>query len=316
MPYWNSFAGTATRALFLVLSSTFAFADDLAVEVVNASVPTLCAEKDNVTLNMMSGEVRRFTVEAVHPAYMGTIVVDRAAPDFKHCAMGGDPAFKFEARRVTVFESAEWQLVGHTFPSFWRSAQVPVRAGNRVETGLHLIQLWKRFQERAEEVLVLYPADGYWRARPLPPAHLRWSAYGSSFLIGPIEAEARPFVDISEVTFDPTTRTFRLSFRRGGTASLHVDALDQEHIVLDVGLAAAIAPERPLAALRSMFVTDTNADVAQVGWRTKGSEAWQQAPIMGFKRASAVELWAGRSVLSRHNTSAPDMIFRDFTATR
>jgi len=47
---------------------------------------------------------------------------------------------------------------------------VPVRVGSRVESGLHIIQLWKRFQERAEEVLVFYTADGYWRARPLPPA--------------------------------------------------------------------------------------------------------------------------------------------------
>ena len=31
-----------------------------------------------------------------------------------------------------------------------------------------------------------------------------------------------------------------------------------------------------------------------------------------FKRASAVEVWAGRVVPSRHNTSAPDMILRDF----
>ena len=289
----------AAHALFVVLLGAPAVAaDDLAVEVVNASEPTLCAEKDNVTLNLMSGDVRRFTVEAVHPAYMGTLLVDRAAPDFRHCAMGSDPAFKFEPRR------------------FWRGAQVPVRAGNRVENGLHLIQLWKRFQERAEEVLVLYPADAYWRARPLPPAHLRWSAYGSSFLIGPIEAEGRPFVDISEVAFDPATRTFRLSFRRGGTATLRVDALDQEHIVLDIGLAATIAPERPFAALRSMFVTETNADTAQVAWRPKGSEAWQQAPIMSFKRAGTVELWAGRSVPSRHNTSAPDMVFREFSGAR
>ena len=33
---------------------------------------------------------------------------------------------------------------------------------------------------------------------------------------------------------------------------------------------------------------------------------------MDFQRASAVEVWAGRLVPSRHNTSAPDMVFRDF----
>ncbi len=118
--------------------------DVLAVEMVNESEPTLCAEKDNVYLKLQSGAARRFTVEAVHPAYAGTIVVDRFAPDFAKCDMSNDPVFKSERRQVTIFENAEWRLVGHTFDSFWRPNQVPVRVGNRVENGLHLLQLWTR----------------------------------------------------------------------------------------------------------------------------------------------------------------------------
>jgi hypothetical protein len=302
-------------ALVLLGAPAAKAADALAVDVVNASEPTLCAEKDNVYLKLQSGEARRFTVEAAHPAYMGTIVKDHWAPDFTHCDMTSDPAFKFENRRLTIYETEEWQLVGLTFPSFWRGNQVPVRVGNRVETGFHLLQLWTRYQERAEEVLVLYPADGYWRARPLPPQNLRWSAYGSSFLVGPIETTGRPFVDIKDVAFDPATRSFTLNFVRGGSATLRLDKLDQERIVLDVGLSAPVAAERPFAALRSMFVTEGNADVAQVGWRGKDSPAWTQMPVMYFKATAAAELWAGRNVPSRHNTSAPDMIFRDFTAS-
>jgi hypothetical protein len=289
-------------------------ADMLAVDVVNASEPTRCAEKDNVYLKLQSPEVRRFTVEAVHPAYIGTIVKDQWAPDFTNCDMSADPAFKFEKRRLTIYETEEWQLVGLTFPSFWRPNQVPVRVGNRTETGFHLLQLWTRYQERAEEVLVLYPADGYWRARPLPPQSLRWSAYGSSFLVGPVEVDGRPFVDIKAVEFDPSTRTFTTNFARGGSATLRLDKLDQERIGLDVALSAPVEGTRPFAALRSMFVTDGNADVAQVGWRGKDSPAWTHAPVMHFKSANAAELWAGRTVPSRHNTSAPDMVFRDFSA--
>jgi hypothetical protein len=287
-------------------------AEEIAVGVVNASEPTLCAEVDNVHLKFVSDAVRRFRIEAVHPAYMGTIVADRFAPDFRNCDMSADPVHKAQPRRVTLYESGEWQLVGHVFPSFWRPNQVPVRVGDRTETGLHLLQLWTRFQERAEEVLVLYPADGYWRARPLPPAHLRWSAYGSSFLIGPVETSGRPLVDIREVVFDPEKRSFRLSFARGGSATLTLGTLDQERIALDVTLDPAVGGGQPFAALRSMFVTDVNADVAQVGWRTKGGKSWQQAPVMTFGGASAVEVWAGRSLPSRHNTSAPDMVFGAF----
>ncbi len=289
-------------------------ADAIAVDVINASEPTLCAESDNVYLKLQSGQARRFTVEAVHPAYIGTILVDRWAPDFTNCDMSNDPVYNFQKRRLTIYETENWWLVGLTFPSFWRPNQVPVRVGDRVENGFHLLQLWTWRDGRPDEVLVLYPADGYWRARPMPPVNLRWSAYGSSFLLGPIETSGRPLVDIKDVAFEPETHTFTLNFMRGGSATIRLDKLDQDRLVLDVNLSAPVAADRPFAALRSMFVTEGNADVAQVGWREKGSAAWLKSPVMDFTRASATELWAGRLVPSRHNTSAPDMAFRDFRA--
>jgi hypothetical protein len=290
-------------------------ADALAVDVINESAPTLCAEKDNVYLKLQSGAARRFTVEAVHPAYAGTIVVDRFAPDFTKCDMSNDPVFKSERRQVTIFENADWRLVGHTFDSFWRPNQVPVRVGNRVENGLHLLQLWTARHGGFDEVLVLYPADGYWRARPMPPANLRWSAYGSSFLIGPVETLGRPVVDIKDLAYDPETKTFTLNFVRGGSATLRVESINDDRMILDVSLTESVGAGRPFAALRSMFVSEGNSDVARVGWRTKDSERWLQEPVMDFKRANAAELWTGRLVPSRHNTSAPDMVFRDFSPT-
>jgi len=290
-------------------------ADALAVEIINESEPTLCAEKDNVYLKLQSGAARRFTVEAVHPAYAGTIVVDRFAPDFTKCDMSNDPVFKSERRQVTIFENAEWRLVGHAFDSFWRPNQVPVRVGNRVENGLHLLQLWSSRHGGFDEVLVLYPADGYWRARPKPPANLNWSAYGSSFLIGPVETQGRPLVDIKDIAYDPETKTFTLNFARGGNGTLRVERLDAERMVLDVSLSQSAGAQRPFAALRSMFVSEGNSDVARVGLRAKDSQRWLQEPVMEFMRADAAELWAGRLVPSRHNTSAPDMVFRDFSPT-
>jgi hypothetical protein len=287
-------------------------ADEVAVDVQNASTPTLCAETDNVYVKLTSPEARHFAIEAVHPNYIGTIVVDRAAFDLHNCPeLAAAPIITEKPKRVTIFETPELQLVGLTIPNFWRRNLVPVRVGDRVETGVQLLQLWVRSQDRAEEVLVLYPQDGYWRARPLPPANLKWSAYGTSFLVGPIEHQQRPFVDIKEVVFDPVTKTFRLTFTRGGSATLRVETLDIEHQVLDVTLDAPVN-ELPFAALRSMFVTEINNDVAHLGWRVKGAQNWERTPLMDFKRASAVEVWAGRLVPSRHNTSAPDMVLRDF----
>lgn len=317
----------------LAMTAAAAAAGTAAVAVDNASTPTLCSETDNVDLTLTSPRVDRFTVEAVHPAYAGTIVADRTAPDFRFCDMSGDPVHRAEPREVTLFDSGHLKLVGFAFSSFWRPAAVPVRAGDRVETGLDLLQLHVRSEVGAdgrfdgssgaatagggagtEEVLVLYPPDGYWRARPLSPPQLGFSAYGSSFLIGPVEtAGPRPFVDIADVAVDPATATFRLRFVRGGEAVLALTTVDHDHTVLDVRLQGAVVG-RPFAALRSMFVTETNADVARVGWLAPGGSEFREAPVMRFGHADAVELWAGRRLPSRHNTSAPDMVFRAFTA--
>jgi hypothetical protein len=306
-----AFLATAT----LPLPRPARAAEPLAVDVVNASVPTLCAETDNVYLRFLSAEVRRFKIVVEHPSYAGTIVADRSAPDFRHCDMSGDPVFKAEPRRVTLYETGDVQLVGYTFTSFWHPNTVPVRVGQLVENGLHLLQLFTKYRQRTEEVLVLYPPDGYWRARPLPPPHLGYSAYGSSFLLGPVEPTSRPFVDIREIAFDPAALTFRLALARGGGASLRVEAVDEEHIELAATLDPAVAP-LPFAALRSMFVTETNADTAEATWLSRGARAFATAPVMDFQRASVTEFRAGRRLPSRHNTSAPDMVLRDFSGER
>jgi hypothetical protein len=302
-----------TAVAFALLISPALAADELPVSVENASEPILCAEKDNVYVKFTSPEVKRFSIEAVHPNYIGTIVTDRSAFDLNNCPdLAAAPYITEQPQRHTIFETPDLQLVGLTIPNFWRKTVVPVRVGDKVETRAQLLQLWVRANDRAEEVLVLYPQDGYWRARPLPPANLKWSAYGSSFMVGPIEFDQRPLVDIREVVFDPDTKSFRLQFTRGGSATLRLDNLDTDHQTLEVTLDPPVVADKPFAALRSMFVTEINNDVAQLGWREKGLPAWQRTGIMDFKRASATEVWAGRLVPSRHNTSAPDMVFRDF----
>jgi hypothetical protein len=299
-------------ALLLAFSPAAALAD-LAVEVANASEPVLCAEKDNVTLNLASPEVRRFRIEAIHPAYIGALREDRFAPDFTACPrdLSREKTEVRPPRRVTFYEDVETWLTGYTFTNYWRPHDVPFRVGDRVERGLHVVQLWVRRNERAEEVLVIYPGDGYWRTRPLPPRHLGWSAYGSSFLIGPVETEGRPVVKIAGIEFDPATLTFRLAFAAGGSAVVRVDKLDRERLALEVELGQPIAG-RPFAALRSMYVTETNADVARVAVREPDAKAWREEAIMPFKGASATDIWTGRVVPSRHNTSAPDITFGGF----
>ena len=317
-----------------------AMAGPVGVTVRNESVGATCAETDNVTLKLVSDTVQRFRITARHPAYAGTLMFDRTEPDFDTCDMSGDPVVPAvpaapppaaagtpakpseppappATRRITFYESPDLWLTGYIFPSFWRAATVPVRVGGEVVQGLHMIQVWVRAEGKAEEVLVVYPPDGYWRARPLSPAHLASTAYGSSFLVGPVEQAERPLVRLKEINFAPQTRSFTLYFAGGGKARMQIAKVDRDGIALDVELDGT--PPGPFAALRSMYVTEGNADVARVAWRTQpqaGAKALiGEAPVLGFTDAQDVAmLWAGRLVPSRHNTSAPDFVFDTFAA--
>ena len=310
------FATAALAGLLMAITANplaGASLDGLAVEVVNKSEPVLCAEKDNVSLAFSSDKVRSFRIEAAHPVYLPLVRNDSFPPDWTACDMAGDPSFTPPAppRRQTIYEDLDTWLVAWTFPSFWRPATALVRVGDRVERHIHMLQVWVRRPNGGEEILVLYPPDGYWRTRPLSPPGLAPTAFGSSFLIGPIEEADRPIVRIKEIAFEPSTRTFTLSFEKGGTAIVNMRPDAGRH-VLDVTFDNPIAGSA-FAMLRSMYVTEFNNDVARIAVREREAEGWREQNIMAFDRAVATDVWAGRLSPSQHNTSAPDMVFNGFS---
>lgn len=283
-----------------------------AVDFINASRATRCAEEDNVYVKVLGAGVTSFRVSAEHPPYIAAVLKDSTAPDFTHCDMSQDPSFRFTPRTVILYEDAGHRLVGHTFASFWRPDVVDFRVGERNEPGLHLVQLLKLGPPLGDiEILVVYPADGYWRVKPLPPPALPDSAYGSSFLFGPIEESSRPFVAIRSITFEPATLTFRLAFRDEARGVLTVTAATRDRVSLALALDPPAPAERPFAALRSMFVTPAQADVA-VAVGPGGMSGAPAAPILEFKRMNAPFARFGRIEPSHHNLSAPDLVFDDF----
>ena len=298
--------------LGLASTAQAASLDGLAVDVTNTSEPVLCAEKDNVAINFASGEVRHFQIEAVHPAYMGTLRQDRWEPDWTACEdISEETSTKPHPTMSTLYEDGNVRIMGLSFSEFWRPSDTTVTIGGTVTPRIHLLQLLKKRGDKAIEVLVIYPGDGYWRIKPLPPEHLEWTSYGSSFLVGPVEFDQRPVVNLKDVAFDPASMTFTLTLAKGGKASVAVTALNEERQTLDVTFDQAISG-MPFAGLRSMYVTEFNADVARIAAREEGAKSWREEPIMGFRGAKATDVWTGRLVPSRHNTSAPDMVFNRF----
>jgi hypothetical protein len=285
----------------------------LAVEVTSASESEICAEKDNVTVTFASRELRRFRIEAAHPAYIGAVVGERREPDWTDCDIVHDARSPPTERRVTFYESPFLWVTGYELSDYWLKRDVPVRIGDRVEHNLTMVQVWVFVRGKAEQVVVLYPTDGIWRIHPLPPANLPWIAYGASFLVGPLELKQRPVVELNEIAFDPATRTFHLGFAAGGSGDVRLADLDEDRIALEVSFDRAIEGQ-PFAALRSMYVTEFNADTARIALQLPDAKSWLEQPIMSFRSAKASKVWMGRLVPSRHNISAPDLVFGGFSA--
>ena len=181
----------AAAMLLTVLSLSPALSAELAVKVENLSKPVLCAEEDNITLTLAAPDVRSFRIEAVHPAYLAALREDNSDADWTACDFGpvaeqqkqaaaagasgaaaapatAKPAPAVLPERVTLYEAVDKWLIGVRFQNFWREATATVRVGDQVTRNLSLIQLWRVRPNGGEEVLVLYPQDGYWRARPMP----------------------------------------------------------------------------------------------------------------------------------------------------
>ncbi|SRR5579883_311684 len=294
----------AAIAVLAFLSCEAAQAGE-SVRIENASHPTRCAEEDNVYVKFFGTGITRLTIEARHPAYLARLREDNKDADLTDCAPGHDPGFSAEPKDVVLYDGPEYRLLGHSYASFWRPAAVPFRVGATTTAALHLVQLFRKREGEAIEVLVLYPPDGYWRAKPLPPKGHAETAYGSSFLVGPVEKERRPFVALTSIEFVPADTSFRLSFR-SGEGSLRVVEASPEATRLEVTLPAT-ADARLFAALRSMFVTPDKADTAEV-------RLPQASPIsvLDFTSAQTSTVTFARSRPGHHNMSAPDMSFTDF----
>ncbi|WP_045835865.1 hypothetical protein [Hyphomicrobium sp. 99] len=315
MPFYVRLLAAALLLLASeIVPANAASLDGLAVDVLNQSEQVLCAEKDNVAISLTNKNVRAFRIEAAHPVYLSADMRANVEADWTACDMASDPSYAAPnpPKKVTLYEDEKLWLVGFSYPTFWRPATTTVRVGDRVETGLHLLQLWMKRDDGAEEVLVLYPQDGYWRARPMTPSNMRNTAYGSSFIVGPIEQDGRPLVKIKEVSYEPQTRTFNLAFEKGGSAAVRMVSVDANKQAIDVVFDKGINGG-PFAMLRSMYITEFNNDTARIAVREQGAKGWREDNIMKFDHAHATDVWIGRLVPSQHNTTSPDTVFNSFS---
>ena len=310
-------------ALASATPPALAAGDVIAIDVDGHLTPTTCAEEDNVSLTLKGIDVARFTVEALPPPYLASLQTDRSAPDFSGCNFNGgvhptDPRHAFRPATRVLFDGAQWRIVGITLSSFWRPPRVPVTLGSRTFRNIHLLQVFKKVDGKPREIAVLYPSDGNWRIKPLPEARFGYGTYGSSVMIGPIESRQRPVVEIASVAVTTSPLSLKLDFKAGGSATVAIGEVSTLRTALNVKLTPPISltssrhGRHPFAMLQSMYVAPDNADVSEVTWRAPGDTSLRTEALPNVTTLQARQILFGRSVPSRHNSSAPDLRFSNF----
>jgi len=306
-------------------TSTTRPARSSSVVVTNLTHATQCQEEDNVYFKLAGADLsglRGMRIEARQPAYISQLASDTSKSDFTHCDFkdSDNPVYHFEPKRVVLWENERYLMLGLTYATFWRPSQVDVVVGDHVTEHVHLIQLFLKDtnepqaqNESRYEFLVLYPPDGYWRAKPIPALPLTSSTYGTSFLVGPVRDGSRPIVELSKVQFVPEQLAFVLDYADGSHGTMQLRSIDRDKAVLDYRQDTPLAQGQALAAVRSMYVTPERSDVAELTYQTTNTASPVTVALPNFSREQVSEVNFGRSVVSVHNPSAPDMWFGQFT---
>ncbi|MFW9267567.1 hypothetical protein ACLK1G_10235 [Pseudomonas sp. NR3] len=103
-----------------------------------------------------------------------------------------------------------------------------------------------------------------------------------------------------------------MDYRDGSHGSMKIVEINRQHAVLEYTHDGPSLAGRPMVAMRSMYVAPDNADASQVIYLRRGGGPLKEEPLMEFDRAEVQSIRLGRSVPSKHNTSAPDMWFGNF----
>jgi hypothetical protein len=253
-----------------------------------------------------------FTLDARHPGY--EVKQDSREADFSNCppavsAGGGGPQQTFSL----YDDHSSTAVVAVRDPNFHQPG-MRVRVGGGAIADVHFIRVIRRIAgtDSWPEVMVLY-SDGNLRLKPQAPpvggdpAYGSDPVFGSSVIVGPAPVGERPVAGIQMVTYDPSKQAFNVRYSAGGKATLRLVQADRGVTRVRVVAHYAASQQTPFATVRSMFVSDGNDDVDSVSWSDAGGAAHSDS-IGRFQYGQGVQFVFGRTMTSRHNTSAPDIL--------
>lgn len=271
---------------------------------VNYSVPTVCAEEDNVNVPVL-GQATAFDIFASHPTYAYT--ESDCTPDFSNCEPSG-PVYSFDPATVELFNDGTLIVEAVREAEYWRpqGMHVSVVGSPEFAENATFVRLYLKIEDAAEwpQILVIY-ADGNVRLIPHPPEGFPSVCFGTSVIVGPAQPAPRPLAEIESVSFDPSNRQFLADYRAGGSSKISVQSVSRAAIRVEVQVQYGEL-DQPLAVFRSMFVAEDNADATRIRWYHREAEKGDRG-IMDFEEAAGDRWCLYRRVYSVHNNTASDV---------
>ncbi|MEW6369265.1 MAG: BACON domain-containing carbohydrate-binding protein [Acidobacteriota bacterium] len=297
--------------MFGWLTSFPAFCEEACVELANDSVPTLCAEEDNINMPFR-GVLSRFVIEATHPQY--AVTTYDCPPNFANCPPPSGDVYVFPPAQLKLYDDGTWVVWAYRESQFWRpQGMIASSLGGPSLADAHYVAVSKKVtgEDSWPQFLVLYP-DGNLRLIPHPPVGQASVCFGSSVIVGPAAPTARPIAEIGSVSYRPSDNTLTIGYREGGSAilSMSVDRTTAA-VTVDIGYPTS---ELPFATFRTMFVDQGNCDVARVAvWENGTLDS--DSGVLDATQTSGDEFAFYRQVPSVHNMSAPDIRIGNFFQT-
>jgi hypothetical protein len=317
-PSFRSHA-TVFAALCLSVAMAAVAMGSSIVRVDNQTVVTLCAEEDNVNVPLFAPSddqvIRSYFIEAEHPQYPFT--EDHSSADFTDCHFGASVDHSFaNPATETIYDDGRTAIVAIRQEKWWQPrGMTVVRAGSQSGAeefqDAHMLTIYRQSPAGDyPQILVLY-SDGNLRLKPFAPPGRSDSVFGSSVVIGPAPVSERPVANIERVEWYPEHDRLEVRFAGGDVARLTLAEVTEKTTRLRVDARFDASGHLPFATFRSMFVGQGNADVDHARVTDVLGDS-NTIPILELPSTEATEIEFHRLVVSRHNTSAPDLRFSSF----
>ncbi len=280
----------------------------------NETVPTLCAEEDNVNVALLTPSnqnILSYTIEASHPGYSYT--VDHSDPIWDNCTFGGGTDYPFDnPGRFSVYNDGITDVVVVREPRWWRPQGMTVIGRDGTVSNAHYIAVHRKIEgtNSYPQVLVFYQ-DGNLRLKPQPPAGRADTLFGTSVVVGPASVSGRPFVDVSSLQYLHDSDSFEITYSSGESAILRFDAVSRALSRVEVQVNYATGADVAFATFRSMYVAQDISDGDHMKWVDQTGTP-RDDQILGFTGGLGSEFFLYRENLSIHNTSASDIRIGDF----